>query len=111
MTALSDYLPSISSHKDYYDDLKTSWAEYEYVCSMIKTRILEIINNYDTTGWAEVRIKDATITILVKPTISINVLNEIEYYLGIDGKVSAHTSKKNGGIEIIFEDFSIEDSD
>lgn len=95
-----------------YTDMEMAWAEYEYVCSMIKTHILELINNdfvvlteehgIKDEGYAEVEIKNATIVITVKPGILISTIKKIEDYLGIDGRIMISGTKKNAKIKIIF---------
>lgn len=103
---------------DAYDEMEVAWAEYEYVCSMIKTKILEIINTdfVDLTaygikgeGFAEVEIKNATIIVTVKPGILISTIDQIQKFLGIDGRVMISGTKKNAKMKIIFFNPKTED--
>lgn len=101
-----------SDSHNIYNNMEMAWAEYEYVCSMIKTHILELINNdfivlkeeygIKDEGYAEVEIKNATIVITVKPGILISTIKKIEDYLGIDGRVMISSAKKNAKMKIIF---------
>lgn len=105
--------------KDIYNDMEIAWAEYEYVCSMIKTKILEIINNdfiilteehgIKDEGYAEIEIKNATVVITIKPGILISTIKKVEDFLGIDGRVMISGTKKNARMKIIFYNIKTED--
>lgn len=107
--------------KNIYEDIKLAWAEYEYLCSVITSKVSDIISNdYETlcnecdkkdSLYIDISIQDATITITTKPVIFISTIKKIEKLIGIDGKVTRTNSKKNPYIKIVFDGINIDNID
>lgn len=98
--------------KNMYNDFEVAWAEYEYVCTSIKTKILDLIEedygklieNYGIRDelYTEIDIKDNNIIITLKPGILVSTVKKIEDFLGVDGKIMIQGSKKNARIRLSF---------
>lgn len=92
--------------KNLYEDLELAWAEYEYICSIIKTRIRDILKEDEEIfmdNEISVDINDASIIISLKSCVSIYTISRIEAFLGVSGKVYSTGSKKHSKIKMIFE--------
>ena len=86
-----------------YNDVENSWAEYEYICITLKNEIVRLIQKGSKDDvYIDVQIKDAVITVIVRPGLSISLIEDIKKIIGIDGCVSAIGQKKNSGIKITF---------
>lgn len=88
-----------------YSDIENSWAEYEYICITLKNEIVNLIQERSkdlNDVYIDVQIKDAVITVIVKPGLSISLIEDIKKIIGIDGCVSAIGQKKNSGVKITF---------
>ena len=104
-----------------YADIETAWAEYEYICSPIKTKIFEIINNdfillkneYDVKeeGYVDVEVKNATVIVILKPGILTSTIKKVEDFLGIEGKIMISGTKKNARIKLVFFNVDTENLD
>lgn len=97
-----------------YSDIENSWAEYEYICITLKNKIVSLIQKESKNlndVYIDVQIKDAVITVIVKPGLSISLIEDIKRIIGIDGCVSAIGQKKNSGVKITFYRNEIKDGE
>lgn len=107
--------------QNVYADIEVAWAEYEYICSTIKTKIFEIINNdfvlltdeygVKDEGYVDVEVKNATVIVTLKPGILTSTIRKVEDFLGIEGKVMISGTKKNARIKLIFFNVNTENLD
>lgn len=92
-------------NKNLFSDMKVAWAEYEYICNHIQTKIRAIIedtNPYQKDNkYINVTVGDCNVVVEVTD-ISLSCIKRIEDFLGVDAKVYTH--KKTEVIKICFED-------
>lgn len=80
--------------KNIYEDFELAWAEYEYICTVVRSKIFEIIDEdpivkREDDSYVDVKLEDAVIIILVKPGILTSTLRKIEVFLGLEGQIRA----------------------
>lgn len=87
------------TERDMYNDLTNVWAEYEYIRISIISRLKEIIDNYEH-DYSDVTVFDNEIIVKISPVAPMQMINEIQDYLGIPGEV--FTKKKTDNIFLKF---------
>ena len=103
---VNSYQQIKKANKYLYNDLVNTWVEYSYVSSFIVKRIHEIFdkvfNSDIVVGDLNIDINGTSIRIKTSYPINIDLLTQLQDFLGVDAKIESIGSKKSSRIQMIF---------
>lgn len=99
-----------------YFELETAWAEYEYICQVIKSRIVKILGEdveyFEKKGQDihyDIDIVDKDIIITSNVGFRIRTVFKIDKILGAEGRILTTGKKKAQKVKLIYDMSHMED--
>lgn len=103
---VNNYQQIKKANKYLHNDLLNTWGEYSYVSSFIIKHIhkifSEVFESDIVIGDLDIDIHNTDIRIKTSYPINIEVLNRLQDFLGVSGKIEAIGTKKKARLLIIF---------